>query len=174
MLTPKQEMFVKEYLIDLNATAAARRAGYSSKTAEQQAARLLVNVKVATSIQKGMDKRAAKIELTSERVLEEIKHSAFLDPIELFADDGTLLPLKQIPEHARRAIAGIEVLEVFDGTGESRQLVGYLKKIKLVSKEGTLTLAGKHLRLFADRVEVEDISGIADELRAFRERKLNG
>lgn len=147
-LTPKQQMFVKEYLVDLNATQAAIRAGYSAKTSEQQGARLLVNVKVAAEIQKGMNKRAEKIELTSERVLKEIAHSAFLDPIELFADDGSLLPLKQMPEHARRAIAGIEVEELFAGKGDERQMIGYLKKIKLVSKEGTLTLAGKHLKLF--------------------------
>ena len=92
-------MFVKEYLIDLNATQAAIRAKYSKKTAEQQGARLLTNVKVSAAIQKQMDKRAAKIDLTADRVLQEVSHSAFLDPIDLFADDGTLLPLKHGRAH---------------------------------------------------------------------------
>ena len=150
MLTPKQQLFVMEYLVDLNATRAARAAGYSERTAESQGSRLLSNVKVAAAIQEAMDKRAAEVGLTSKRVLEEVQHAAFLDPIELFADDGRLLPLRDMPERARRAISGIEVEEIYEGRGEDRHLVGYLKKIKLVSKEGTLTLAGRHLKLWKD------------------------
>jgi len=73
MLTPKQSMFVKEYLIDLNATQAAIRAGYSEDTAAEQASRLLRNVKIKESMQKGMDKRANKTEITAEWVLNGIK-----------------------------------------------------------------------------------------------------
>lgn len=75
-MTPKQQLFVREYLVDLNATQAAIRAGYSAKTAEQQGPRLLGNVEVAAAIQAGMDKRAAKVELTAEEVLADIKRIA--------------------------------------------------------------------------------------------------
>ncbi|MNC39968.1 Terminase small subunit [compost metagenome] len=82
-LTAKQQLFVKEYLIDLNATQAAIRAGYSAKTAEQQASRLLSNVKVQEAIQKAMSKRAEKVEIKAERVLQRWIDIAFADPNEI-------------------------------------------------------------------------------------------
>lgn len=151
----RRQVFVHEYLRTLNATEAAKLAGYSPKTAYSQGQRLLKSVEVADAIQKHMDKRAEAVGISSERVLQEIANAAFLDPIQLFNDDGTLKDLRDMPEGARRSIAGIDVEEIFEGRGEERHLVGYLKKIRLVSKEGTLTLAGKHLKLFTDRVEHE-------------------
>lgn len=82
-LTAKQQHFVKEYLIDLNAKQAAIRAGYSPKTAEQQASRLLSNVKVQAAIQEAMDKRAAKVEVTADMVLRRWWDLATADPNEL-------------------------------------------------------------------------------------------
>ncbi|GAA0382572.1 terminase small subunit [Paenibacillus motobuensis] len=82
-LTAKQQLFVKEYLVDLNAKQAAIRAGYSPKTAEQQASRLLSNVKVQKAIQKAMDERAAKVEISAEQVLQRWKDIAFADPNEI-------------------------------------------------------------------------------------------
>jgi len=73
MLTPKQSMFVKEYLIDLNATQACIRCGYSSNTAKEQGCRLLTNANIKEAIQKGMDKRANKTEITAEWILNGIK-----------------------------------------------------------------------------------------------------
>lgn len=72
-LTPKQAMFVREYLIDLNATQAAIRAGYSAKTAEQQGFQLLKKTSVASAIQAQMDKRAESVEVSATYVLEGIK-----------------------------------------------------------------------------------------------------
>jgi phage terminase small subunit len=72
-LTPKQEMFVREYLVDLNGTQAAIRAGYSPKTANEQASRLLANVNVASAVQAAMDKRAESVEVSATYVLEGIK-----------------------------------------------------------------------------------------------------
>ena len=71
-LTPKQDMFVREYLIDLNATQAAIRAGYSAKTADVQASRLLGNVQVAAAVQAAMDKRAEETGLDAKFVLNGI------------------------------------------------------------------------------------------------------
>src|SRR4051812_5246742 len=72
-LTPKQQRFVAEYLIDLNATQAAIRAGYSEKTAEQGAAQLLRNIKVRTAVDAAIAKRAGKLEITAEKVLRDIE-----------------------------------------------------------------------------------------------------
>ena len=72
-LTPKQKMFCKEYLIDLNATQACIRAGYSQKTAEVQGPRLLGNVRVKSEIDRLKAIREKKVELTAEKVLEDIE-----------------------------------------------------------------------------------------------------
>ena len=158
-LTPKQQAFVREYLVDLNASAAYRRAGYTSGNPNVNAPRLLARAGIQAEISKHMAARSEKVELTAEQVLREIKTAAFLDPLQLFAEDGTLLPLSRMPEAARRAIAGLEVEELYDGRGEDRRMIGYLKKIKLVSKEGTLTLAGRHLGMFVDKKELSGPNG---------------
>ena len=72
-LTPKQLMFCQEYLIDLNATQACIRSGYSEKTAEQQASRLLRNVKVKSEVNRLKAIREKKVELTAEKVLKDIE-----------------------------------------------------------------------------------------------------
>lgn len=72
MLTPKQTCFVAEYLIDLNATQAAIRAGYSERTARQQGDRLLTNVDIALAVQAAMDARSERTEITADYVLESI------------------------------------------------------------------------------------------------------
>lgn len=63
-LTPKQERFVQEYLVDMNATQAATRAGYSPKTANEQGSRLLANVNIRAAVNREQNKVAGKIELT--------------------------------------------------------------------------------------------------------------
>lgn len=75
-LTPRQSLFVKEYLVDLIATQAAIRAGYSARTAEQQGSRLLSNAKVQAAIQEEMAKRSAKVELSAEWVLTRLRENA--------------------------------------------------------------------------------------------------
>lgn len=82
-LTPKQAAFVQEYLVDLNGTQAAIRAGYSPKTANEQAARLLANASVQAAVTKGREKLAAKVEVTAERVLGGLLAEAT-------ADDGPM------------------------------------------------------------------------------------
>ncbi|MHC8321214.1 terminase small subunit [Pseudomonas sp. GB2N2] len=82
-LTGKQALFVDEYLIDLNATQAAIRAGYSARTANEQGCRLLANVSVQAALQERMQKRAQKTEITQEKVLERLWMIATADPNEL-------------------------------------------------------------------------------------------
>lgn len=78
-LTGKQNRFVEEYLIDHNATAAAKRAGYSKKTAGSQGQRLLTNVEIKKKIQQANQKRSERTEITQDRVLEEIGKYAFAE-----------------------------------------------------------------------------------------------
>lgn len=81
--TPRQEAFVREYLVDLNATQAAIRAGYSKKTATEQASRLLTDVNVREAVDAKRERLAIKTEITVERVLEELWAIATADANEL-------------------------------------------------------------------------------------------
>lgn len=72
-MTPKQARFVKEYLIDLNATQAAIRAGYSEHTAQQQGSRLLLNAVIGRAIAGAQGLRAGRLEITAEKVLRDLE-----------------------------------------------------------------------------------------------------
>lgn len=82
-LEPRQQRFVREYLIDLNGTQAAIRAGYSPNAANEQASRLLANAKVQRAIREGQDKLQAKLEVNAERVVQRLAEIATADPREL-------------------------------------------------------------------------------------------
>lgn len=78
-LTPKQERFVAEYLVDLNATQAAIRAGYSERTADKQGSQLLGKTSIAAAIQEAQAKRSDRTEITQDRVLQELARIGFAD-----------------------------------------------------------------------------------------------
>jgi hypothetical protein len=108
----KQQLFVREYLVDLNAAAAAIRAGYSKKTARQQAARLLTNVYISTEIEKATQARLQKLAITADNVIQELGRLAFFDVRKLFAPDGSLLPLHKLDRDTAAGIAGFELVQV--------------------------------------------------------------
>lgn len=145
MLTARQKLFVAEYLVDLNATAAATRAGYSPRTAAQQGSRLLSNVKVQAAIAEGKQARAQRVELSQDRVLEELCHIAFLDPFEAFTDEGAFRSHAELPDSFRRAVSGLEVDELrIEG-----QTVGQTRKVRFVPKLQALTMLARHLGMAA-------------------------
>ena len=88
---PRQARFVDEYLLDLNATQAAIRAGYSAKTAQEQGSRLLSNVIVQDAVAEAMAARSERTQVTAGRVVQELAKIAFAD----MADYRTL----QIKDH---------------------------------------------------------------------------
>lgn len=148
-LTPKQAAFVREYLVDLNATQAAIRAGYSEATAYSAGQRLLKDVEIATAVQKAMDKRAAKVEITAERVLQEIAKLAFFDPRKLFDESGRPLHVSQLDDDTAAAVAGLDVVT----QGNQEVGIADVLKIKLADKGQNLERLGRHLKLFTDKVE---------------------
>ena len=159
-LTPKQQMFCKEYLIDLNATQAAIRAGYSAKTAEWIGPQLLGKSHVAAEIQDKMDKRAAKIEITADKVLQEIAKMAFANVQDLYDEHGILKPISELPRDVAAAVQSVKV---------NLTEACAVQEVKLWDKKGTLELLGKHLKLFTDKVEhggnirLEVVTGVPDE-----------
>ena len=168
----RRTRFIKEYLIDQNATRAAKEAGFSEKTAYSQGQRLLKNVEVRAEIESENAKVNARLDLTVDRVKQEIARLAFYDPLAFWNENGTAKPMHEIPEDARRAIAGFETAELFEGSGEDRALAGYIKKFKLVSKDRALELAGRHLKMFTDRTEVTGLEGLADIIARARKRAV--
>ena len=152
-MTAKQQTFVAEYLIDLNATQAAIRAGYSKKTARQVGQQNLSKLVISEAIAKATAERFQKLEITAEKVLQELARLGFFDPRKLFNADGSPKPLHELDDDTAMAVAGFEVAEVFEGVGEQRKSVGVLKKLKLADKGQNLERLGRHLKLFTDRVE---------------------
>lgn len=89
-LTEKQQRFVEEYLIDLNATQAAIRAGYSAKTADQQGSRMLANVKVQQAISVAMAERSKRTGINQDRVVLELARIAFVKMTDLVDSHGRI------------------------------------------------------------------------------------
>lgn len=148
-LNLKQCRFVQEYLIDLNATQAAIRAGYSEKTAYSQGQRLLKNVEIALAIKNAMDLRANSVQITAERVLLEVARLAMYDPRKFFSNAGEPLGIHEIDDDTAAAIAGMEVVEQYENMGDGkREFMGYLKKYKLADKGPNLERLMKHLGLY--------------------------
>jgi phage terminase small subunit len=166
-LTPKQARFVQEYLIDLNATQAAIRAGYSAKTAEWQGPQLLGKTHVAQAIQEGMKRRSERTEITQDRVLKEVARLAFLDIRKAFNTDGSLKPLHELDDDTAAAIAGMDVIEI--GGGEDS--LSALKKIKLSDKKGALELLMRHMGMLNDKVKLQ---GDAENPLTVLLRQVNG
>lgn len=131
-MTPKQERFVQEYLVDLNATQAAIRAGYSAKTAGQVGAENLKKPEIQEAIQAGRARLAARVEITQERVLAEYAKIAFFDPRDVFTEQGAIKPISEWPPGAAAAISAFDVAEF----GDDGDTIGMLKKLKLIDKKG--------------------------------------
>ncbi|MCO1462058.1 terminase small subunit [Burkholderia multivorans] len=157
-LTAKQQRFVDEYLRDLNASAAARRAGYSERTANEQGARLLAKVSVQEAVRAAMRARRERTHITQDRVLEELSRIAFFDIRKLYNADGTLKRPDQLDDEAAAVLAGVDVVEQMtysaDGDGELTPTPMLTKKAKVFDKTAALTLAMRHLGMLNDKLEL--------------------
>jgi phage terminase small subunit len=149
-LSDKQARFAAEYLIDLNATQAAVRAGYSEKTAESQGCRMLKNVKVAAVIQENMNKRAARIEITADKVLQEIAKLSFANLQDFYNENGSLKEIHSLPRDVAAALSSTKI---------NLTEACAVQEIKLHDKKGSLELLGRHLKLFTDKTELTGEGG---------------
>lgn len=150
-LTHKQALFVQEYLIDLNATQAAIRAGYSESTAYSIGNENLKKPEIREAIQKAMDLRAKRTEITADRVLVELAKLGFSDIRQILTKEGGLRDLSCLNDDIAAAVQSVEVITKQTGKDDSE--IEYVHKIKLADKKAALELLGKNLKLFADRVE---------------------
>ena len=150
-LNPKQERFVAEYLVDLNAAKAAIRAGYSAKTAESAGPRLLRNVQIANAISARKSKQLERADLSAIRVLEEYRRLAFADPRALFDVDGNLKPIQDMDAETAATIASFEVIKKNAAAGDG--VIDTVHKIRTVDKTKALDSLAKHFGLLVERME---------------------
>src|SRR6185312_7683348 len=142
MLTPRQQRFVEEYLVDPNGHQAALRAGYAPRGARQTVTHLLKRPEVAQAIRRGMDARAERMRLDADRVLAELVRIAFADIGNLvdWGPDGvTLKPKRELSADDRAAVA-----EVAAGAGKG----GAGPRIRLHSKPRALDAIARHFGLY--------------------------
>lgn len=148
-LTPKQELFCQEYLKDMNGTAAAKRAGYSKRTAAEQACQILATPKIQERVNELKAARLERVQIDADWVLKRIAAIADVDIAKAYDKGGQFLPIKEMPEDLRKTITGIDVYKDFTEGVE----VGETRKIKLADKLKALELLGRHIKLFTDKVE---------------------
>lgn len=165
-LTPKQQCFVEEYIVDLNATQAAIRAGYSARSAVVTGARLLANANVAAAVQSLKDERSQRTEVTADRVLKALAAVAFGDVRALFNEDGNMIQPSKLSDEAASMVAGIEIVTSAKGDGEVERVA----KIKTNDRLRALELIGRHLSMFTDKLEVAATVDLVERMAEARKR----
>ena len=150
-LTPKQQKFADEYLIDLNATQAAIRAGYSPRSADVTGARLLANARVRAYIEARMAEHSRRTGVTQERIIRELARIAFLDPTQLIDMDTAEL-LTDAAADDRAAIASVKVKTM---SGETEMIE---REVRFADKIKALELLGKRFGMWIDKQQV-DVQG---------------
>lgn len=146
-LTEKQRLFVNEYLIDLNATQAAIRAGYSVKTADQQGSRMLANVKVQEEIGRAMAERSKRTGVNQDKVVLELAKIAFVKITDIVDEQGKIRP--DAAEDDLACIESVKYKESESDAGSSVERV-----VKISPKLKALELLGKHLGMWNDKLDV--------------------
>ena len=151
-LTDKQEMFCREYLIDLNATQAAIRAGYSAKTANRTASENLSKPDIKLRIAELKAQRNDLIGINAEYVLNRLIEIDQMDVLDILLQNGELKPIKDWPKVWRTTLSGMDVVEM-----ASADSAALLKKIKWPDKVKNLELLGRHVSVqaFKDNVKNE-------------------
>lgn len=160
-LNPRQARFVEEYLVDLNATQAAMRAGYAPGSAPVAGARLIKNAKVQEAITAGMAARSRRTEVTADRVLREMARIGFSDLRRCFGPEGQLLRPEQWGDEAAPAIASVKVTTRPSGEVDENDnpIIEQVHELKLWDKPGALRDMAKHLGMFVDQHRYVDGDG---------------
>lgn len=154
-LTEKQQRFVDEYLIDLNATQAAIRAGYSVDSARDIGCENLTKPNIQSSIAKAMAERSKRTGVNQDRIVEELAKIAFVNIADVVdTDDCTVLQNASSDDLA--CIESVKVKEFPTKDGG----IGTEREVKLASKMKALELLGKHLGMWNDKLDVNIASPI--------------
>ena len=165
-LSDQRLKFVDEYLVDLNATQAAIRAGYSKKGASVRGSELLANRKIAELIQKGVDRVSLRAEIKAADVVSELAKIGFSNMtnyIRVTSDGDPYIDLSELTEDQAAAISAVTCEDFTEGRGEDARNVRKVT-FKLADKRAALVDIGKHLGMFVDRVQQEvKVTGVKME-----------
>lgn len=168
-MTPKQAQFVKEYAVDLNATQAAIRAGFSEKSAHHIGAQLLAKTHIKSAILEVRKERSDATGINAAWLLKRLADEATADVADLYDDEGNLLPVKDWPLIWRQGlVAGIDI-EVISADGVE---IGKVKKLRVSDRVKRLELIGKHIgvRAFEETLNVKGLDALADRLERAMKR----
>lgn len=146
-MNSKQQRFVEEYLIDLNATQAAIRAGYSVKTANVIGSENLAKPEISNAISRAMAERSRRTGISQDRVVQELAKIAFVNITDICDPAGRIKDTAK--EEDLAAIEGLRVKRSRSDTGSSEE-----REVKLCSKLKALELLGKHLGMWNDKVDL--------------------
>lgn len=148
-LTEKQSRFVEEYLIDLNATQAAIRAGYKrSEYTDTNANKILENTRVAEEIEKKMAERSKRTGINQDRVIQELAKLAFVNAADVIDVDTATVRGDAKPEDLA-CIASVKVKRTTKGKSVIEE-----REVRFYDKKDSLVQLGRHLGMFKDKVEV--------------------
>lgn len=157
-LNPQRRRFVEEYLVDLNGTEAAIRAGYSRRSAKAQASQLLAVPEVQAAVSEAQASRSARTKIDAEWVLKRLADEAEADVADLYDESGALKPVKDWPLIWRKGlIVGMDVEEI----REDGVVVGVIRKPRFSDRTKRIELIGKHVgvQAFREQLGVGDPSG---------------
>jgi phage terminase small subunit len=149
-LTPKQARFVAEYLVDLNATQAAIRAGYSENTARAIGSENLTKPDIAEAIAVGKQEQLKVAGVSAERVLDELRRLAFVDLREFFDAAGNMKPMADMTADQGAALAGMEVIIKNAEAGDGK--TDRVHKFKVWDKTRSLEMLAKHFGVLVEQV----------------------
>lgn len=144
-LTEKQQRFVDEYLIDLNATQAAIRAGYSPDTAQQMGSENLSKPVIKAHIDRAMAERSKRTGINQDRIIRELARIAFVNPADIInADDATIK--EDATEDDTAAIQSVKVKTLGEGKVE--------REVRMADKIKALELLGKHMGMYQNNLSI--------------------
>lgn len=165
-LTDKQRRFVEEYLVDLNATQAALRAGYAKSGASVEGARLLANAKIAAEVAKRQQKLSEKLGVTVESIVAELAKIGFADIRKAVKWNGHLIREEDNPDGGDVLVIKnivtnhVTLIDSDQLDGDTAAAISEISqnatggvKLKMHDKKGALVDLGKHLGMFVERVE---------------------
>ncbi len=153
-LTPLQAAFVQHYIIEKNASEAARKAGYSEKVAGQQGHENLKKPEIRAAIDEKFRQLNERLDFRADRVLLELARMVDVDIALAYDEQGNLKPIKDIPIDVRRCIESIETVQELGPPGPDGQpTMVEVRKVKFVSRKSAVELAMKHFGQLKERVE---------------------
>lgn len=153
-LTKKQKLFVDEYLIDLNGTQAAIRAGYSPNSAKEIASENLAKPNIRACVDAALAERSRRTGVNADRVIRELARIAFVNPIDVIDTESATIK-DSASEDDTAAILSVKVKTIPTPDGD-----GIEREVKMTDKIKALELLGKHLGMFRDNINLSGDLGV--------------